>query len=109
MSRASDWATTYVQSRYETSKVKEQRPPQSPYTYLIGHGVFLHFTVTDEGWPHLIIQDNQKSPPIVASEIKWEDDLRKLLETARWLLDTFGDETQTSEGWHGPCGPKPKI
>ena len=93
MSRATDWAKTYWQSRCDTSKVKAQRPPGSPWTYLIGNGLFLHFTVTDEGWPHQAIQDNEESPPIVASEIKWEGDLRNLLETARWLLDTFGDET----------------
>lgn len=95
MSRASDWAETYRQSRYDTSQIKEQRPPKSPYTYLIGTGAsFLHFTVTDEGWPYLIIQDNKESPPLVASEIKWEGDLDKLLETARWLLDTFGEPAQ---------------
>ena len=93
MSRASDWAETYWQSQCNTSKVKEQRPLGSPYTYLIESGVFLHFTVTDEGRPHLIIRDNKESPPIVASEITWGGDLQKLLETARWLLDTFGDET----------------
>ena len=93
MSRASDWAETYRQSRCDTLKINELRPPNSPWVYLIEKGVFLHFAVTDQGWPYLIIGDNTSSPPIIETELKWNG-LPKLLETARWILDTFGDETQ---------------
>ena len=84
MSKASEWAKKLADASLVVEKTMEERPQPSPQVYVSGLNN-IYFAVDTEGHPLMYVDTKPH-------DIRWAEDFKRLLDLARWILDTFGEE-----------------
>ena len=90
MSKASKWAKALTLAREALLDEKTRRPKGPPDVYIVGRAQRLRFYITESGDPSVIYL-NTKDEVLAGGDITWAEDRQKLLEAARWILDTFSE------------------
>ena len=90
MSKASEWAKRLEEARFVQRAITDERPRPCASFHVSGFG-HMWFEVSDRGYPVLRVSTPTPTSSNVNEEIAWADDIDKLKDAARWILDTFGD------------------
>lgn len=87
-SKASEWAARFKDASFALGEVKNDRP--TAFTFHLVGRAGLSLYVDDYGRPTIAITGVTEDMEV---SIYAEHDQNRLLEAARWILDTFGETT----------------